>query len=120
MTGQAGSGISQVTLRELLIAAKARIEDRATSDPLRKTTVVKLEDLLLVQSLFKLLQTEHVILEQHSGSGAERPELRELDQKLKAAAEEFDALRKLYDEQRKNSTRKSPEASPDPGTKPKS
>ena len=117
---QMGLSTRQITFRELLIAAKARLEDRAALDPDKKPTEVKSEDTLLVQSLLKLLQTEQLLLEQHYGPGAERPEIRELDQKLKAAEEEFNELWKLYNEQRKNSPRKSPGASSDPGTKPNS
>lgn len=108
-----------VTIRELLIAAKAQLEDRAPPDPEKKATEVKMEDILLVQSLHKLLLTEQVLLDQHYGPGSERPELRELDQKLKAAEEELNAVWTLYNEQRKNAPRKSAGSTSEPNTKAK-
>jgi hypothetical protein len=102
---RAGFGSQTISFVEFLIAAKARLEDRPAADPKDKPMEVKPEDTLLLQALLKLLQTERVLLEHHYGPGSERPELRELDQKLKAAEEEFDALSKLYNEQRKNSPR---------------
>jgi serine/threonine protein kinase len=106
-----GIRIGQVTFLELLIAAKARIEDRPAPEPQTKPAEVKLDDTLPVQAMLKLLHTEQALLEERYGHGAERPELRELDQKLKAVEEEFNALWKLYNEQRKNSSRR-PTGSP--------
>ena len=108
-----------LTLYELLIATQARLEEKPPLD-LSNPVELKLtkEDLILSQSHWKLLRVEQELLKQKYGADADNATLRELDQKVKAAEEQFQALSKLYNEQRKKSPRTSSNSPSEPKVKP--
>lgn len=86
-----------VSLYELLLATEARLEEKPPLD-LSNPAEIKIanEDLVLAQANWKLLRVEQELLKQHHGTDAENPTLRELDQKVKAAEEQFQKIQDIY------------------------